>query len=336
MSVPLKILNLGAGVQSTTVLRMSISGELPKLDHAIFADTGWEPKEVYKHLEKLKKECKKAKIQFHVVTCGRSIYDDAFNSYGTVKSIKQHYASMPLFVKRIWEPTAENIKELESSSTSKNSFDLDNIVQEDFDKQKSDILKSLRLGIAVEQKGKIRRQCTSEYKIVPIERFIKKELLGRKGSEKLPTSCVVQNWFGISMDEMQRIRSPDKPWKSFYYPLIGLENFVGKQNWLDRSIAKTRQDCIAWHKQRKLLVPPRSACIGCPFHTNVEWLHMKENSPKEFEQACKVDDSIRNNIQNGQVFLHRSCIPLRDVIFEKEVKYKEFSLLDECTGMCGV
>ena len=46
-----RVLNLGAGVQSTTLLLMSIRGEIAQLDHAIFADTGWEPKAVYQHLE---------------------------------------------------------------------------------------------------------------------------------------------------------------------------------------------------------------------------------------------------------------------------------------------
>ena len=42
MSEPLRILSLGAGVQSSAVLLMSCDGVLPKLDCAIFADTGWE------------------------------------------------------------------------------------------------------------------------------------------------------------------------------------------------------------------------------------------------------------------------------------------------------
>ncbi|KKL83956.1 hypothetical protein LCGC14_1969500, partial [marine sediment metagenome] len=40
----MKILSLGAGVQSTTILYMSMYGELEKPDYIIFADTGWEPK----------------------------------------------------------------------------------------------------------------------------------------------------------------------------------------------------------------------------------------------------------------------------------------------------
>lgn len=40
---PLKILSLGAGVQSTTLLLLAERGELERPDRAIFADTGWEP-----------------------------------------------------------------------------------------------------------------------------------------------------------------------------------------------------------------------------------------------------------------------------------------------------
>ncbi len=66
----LRILNLGAGVQSTTVLRMSIHGELPQLDASIFADTWWEPKAVYEHLKLLKAETIAAGIPLHIVTAG--------------------------------------------------------------------------------------------------------------------------------------------------------------------------------------------------------------------------------------------------------------------------
>jgi hypothetical protein len=46
-----RILNLGAGVQSTTLYLMLLAGEIqPGIDWAIFADTGEEPKAVYDHL----------------------------------------------------------------------------------------------------------------------------------------------------------------------------------------------------------------------------------------------------------------------------------------------
>ena len=55
---PVKVLSLGAGVQSTCLALMADRGEfgLEKPDFAIFADTGWEPKAVYEHLDWLEKE----------------------------------------------------------------------------------------------------------------------------------------------------------------------------------------------------------------------------------------------------------------------------------------
>ena len=67
---PLDILALGAGIQSSTILLMSIKGELPKLDHCLFADVGWEPKEVYEQIEFLKPLAEAAGIPLHVVSNG--------------------------------------------------------------------------------------------------------------------------------------------------------------------------------------------------------------------------------------------------------------------------
>lgn len=48
----LRVLSLGAGVQSTTLALMAAHGEIgPMPDCAIFADTGWEPQRVYRHLD---------------------------------------------------------------------------------------------------------------------------------------------------------------------------------------------------------------------------------------------------------------------------------------------
>lgn len=48
--IPLRVLSLGAGVQSTTLALMAAHGEFGSVDCAIFADTGWEPAAVYDHL----------------------------------------------------------------------------------------------------------------------------------------------------------------------------------------------------------------------------------------------------------------------------------------------
>lgn len=53
----LRVISLGAGVQSTTMALMAAKGEIsPTPDCAIFADTGWEPKAVYRWIEWLRGE----------------------------------------------------------------------------------------------------------------------------------------------------------------------------------------------------------------------------------------------------------------------------------------
>ncbi len=49
----MRILSLGAGVQSTTLALMAAHGEIEPVDCAIFSDTQSEPKAVYVHLERL-------------------------------------------------------------------------------------------------------------------------------------------------------------------------------------------------------------------------------------------------------------------------------------------
>lgn len=67
---PLRILSLGAGVQSSCIALMSARGDLPPLDAAIFADTGDEPAAVYQHLDWLETQLP---FPVHRVGGGRSL-----------------------------------------------------------------------------------------------------------------------------------------------------------------------------------------------------------------------------------------------------------------------
>ena len=55
----LRVLSLGAGVQSTTLLLLAAEGRIARFDAAVFADTGWEPASVYAHLDRLEREVAK-------------------------------------------------------------------------------------------------------------------------------------------------------------------------------------------------------------------------------------------------------------------------------------
>jgi hypothetical protein len=68
-TVRLRVLSLGAGVQSTTLALLAAHGEIEIPDCAIFADTQWEPRAVYEHLAWLRSN-NVLPFPVHVVTRG--------------------------------------------------------------------------------------------------------------------------------------------------------------------------------------------------------------------------------------------------------------------------
>jgi hypothetical protein len=87
----MRILSLGAGVQSTTIALMACDGTLPDLNAAIFADTGWEPPAVYQQVDRLEAELRRAAIPLYRVSKG-NLRNDAINP-------AHRYASIPYFVR---------------------------------------------------------------------------------------------------------------------------------------------------------------------------------------------------------------------------------------------
>ncbi len=174
-----------------------------------------------------------------------------------------------------------------------------------------------------DQEGMIRRQCTNEYKIEPIQKKLR-QLLGYKPRQIIPIGSVEQ-WLGISRDEIRRARLSQVRWIVHRYPLIF-------------DVPMTRQQCLRWMQGHGFPQPPRSACICCPFHSDAEWRQMRETQPAEFAEACDFDEQIRerDNLR-GQVFLHRSCLPLRNVDLSTAEERGQSSFWgQECQGMCGV
>lgn len=264
----IEVLSLGAGVQSTTVLLMSLEGELPPLDWVVFADTGWEPQAVYKHLEWLK-----TLTTVHVVSNG-------------------------------------NIRHKELSATTK-------------DGESARTTMPYFLSDGQREEGRLRRKCTSEYKIVPIERFIRITVLGLAHGQAAPKTKVIRQWYGISLDEMQRMAKDPNKFTSNYYPLVEQR--------------MTRENCIAWLERYGLQDVPRSACIGCPFKHNQEWRKLRDDSPVEWQDAIAFDAAMR--LRGGTDrprFIHRQCVPLDEAVIDRDSPGQLLLWQDECTGMCGV
>lgn len=84
----LRILSLGAGVQSTVMALMTMTGEIKdKPDCAIFSDTGAEPKNVYEHLEWLTKQLD---FPVYIVQKGDLRSDTLNNKFSPVPFFKEN------------------------------------------------------------------------------------------------------------------------------------------------------------------------------------------------------------------------------------------------------
>lgn len=260
---PLRVISLGAGVQSSTVLLLAAEGKIGDVDAAIFADTKWEPAAVYEHLKKLKWEAGLAGIPVYEVSDG-DIRDT---------QRRKDFYDAPYFLKH------------DDGTT-----------------------------------GMARRQCTHQLKIRPIRRKLR-ELLEEQGRKKEPGA--VESLMGISLDEIQRVKDSDVQWVRNVYPLIDL-------GW-------TRADCKAYLEE-KGWDAPRSACIGCPFHSDAEWREMRDERPEEFQDAAQFESEVQqtNAGLRGKPFLHASRVSLLDVDLSTAEDHGQLNFDEECDGYCGV
>ena len=285
----MRVLSLGAGVQSSCLALMAQEG-MPKHkpDYMIFADTGWEPKFVYEHVEYLRK----AITICPLITVERSsIREDLIRAANPEPGSREEEKS---FAGRVPNPPL-------------------------FAKGPAGRV------------GMLYRQCTHDYKVIPIQKKIR-ELLGIKPKHRVKKDMIVEQWIGISTDEAMRMKKARLPWLTSRWPLIEMK--------------MSRMDCLQWYRDiKKHPMPGKSSCIGCPYHHNDQWKNMQKNYPEDFEDACEVDDKIRKGLKNSEaeLFLHKSARPLREINFLEPTKSpslfgetfdEEFA--DECEGLCGV
>lgn len=172
-----------------------------------------------------------------------------------------------------------------------------------------------------------RRQCTREYKLSPIEHELR-DLLGLGYRERVPDGLFVELWIGISNDEVMRMKASRQRWIAHRWPLVESE--------------LSRTDCRAWFAERHPdRVLPRSACIGCPYHTDAEWIEMRDHDPQSWHDAVEVDHALRVTERaerfGGEMYLHKSRVPLDEIIFGTSPTAQQLNLFgDECEGLCGV
>lgn len=160
-----------------------------------------------------------------------------------------------------------------------------------------------------EKVGQVQRQCSKEYKIAPIEKAIR-EFVGCEAGRPLPKGVEVIQYLGISLDETGRacrvmrnrvpkaLRAQAERWN-----YSRLQEYQKGRQWqfgfplVDRG--QTRSDCVTYNATRVPHPVPRSACVFCPYHDDLEWDAIRREAPYEWEFACQVDEALR---ADGVVF----------------------------------
>ena len=91
----LTVISLGGGVQSSVMALMASRGAFDRVpDCAVFADTHWEPPNIYTHLDWLSKQLG---FPLYVVDNGRSLREDV--KALTNHSGSQNYVDIPVYLK---------------------------------------------------------------------------------------------------------------------------------------------------------------------------------------------------------------------------------------------
>lgn len=173
--------------------------------------------------------------------------------------------------------------------------------------------------------GRLRRQCTTRYKVRPIKRALRDYLeVSRRG--RLPPGLVIQQ-LGYTREEVGRIKGDREKWLKKTYPWID-------RGWYRFNVVEFLQGFCQRHS---LPMPTESACIVCPFRDN--W-----HALPEIDEAIRFDEAIRDSgltQVDAPIFLTSELIPLSELVSRRQAHYEpvplQMSFAMECgSGYCGL
>jgi hypothetical protein len=301
------VLALGGGVQSTTLLHMAAHGEIGPMPHlAIMADTVAETRAIYDHVRHLQSPNVAVPFPIEIVSAG-DLGAAVLRSCRSSAADMLRVANPPFFTRGpLIETKSVWVEPLPLLGLDGEQVEL--IVQHSTER---------------ETLGMLKRSCTKEYKIRPITKAIRRQI-GLRERQRGPAAPIVELWFGLTTDELDRVSYSDVSFIQHRVPLI--------------EARMSRADCIEWLIRHGYPIPPKSRCYFCPFQSNALWLEMKLEAPEEFEAACALDRAIRHGIRGTthQLYLHESRTPLEDVDFtQPSGLWTADGLRAECQGRCG-
>jgi hypothetical protein len=216
------------------------------------------------------------------------------------------------------------------------------------------------------------RQCTSDFKLIPIQKQQRSMVLDRMPEWRRKHKTALKE---ISVHEKalaiwKRVKKlgqnpgqlpprPNSAWEecqadALVIAWIGISIDEASRVKPSRDpyirnryplieLGHSRRSCLLWMKLQGFPEPPRSACVFCPYKSDDEWIRLRDEEPAEFAKACAFDHAYRAakiltvSKKGFMPFIHDSRKPLDQVVFDPSTPDRQINLFNnECEGMCGV
>lgn len=153
--------------------------------------------------------------------------------------------------------------------------------------------------------GVLPRQCTSNWKVSPMRRWLSAELKQRSLNK---SPGVIKQWVGFTLDEVQRVTPDDVQYITKVHPYLEM---------LNRPY--TRQMVIHWLRENGLEVPVKSACIFCPYRRWQIWREIQLSGNGDWEKAIEIDRAIRHKRPGYLCYVCDDRKPLEEHDFTRQL-----------------
>ena len=154
-------------------------------------------------------------------------------------------------------------------------------------------------------KSRMPRNCTLDYKVNEITKYVRWELLGYKKGQWLRPADVKAHEMHMGFSAEESRRCHENPHKLFInkFPLV--------------EMGLTRADNYKYILEVWGLDTKASACAFCPFHRNYFFQYIRKNEPKTYQEIVAMDHLLRDKNpkppMDSDLFISRSRKRIEDL-----------------------
>lgn len=154
-------------------------------------------------------------------------------------------------------------------------------------------------------KSRMPRNCTIDYKVMEIAKFVRWEVLEYRKGQKLrdEDKKAHEMHMGFDFDEKRRCKESPNPMFVNRFPLVDMK--------------LVRADNYTYIRDVWGLDTKASACAFCPFHRNYFFQYLRQNEPTDYWRLVKVDELLRDKTpkppMDSDLFISRSRKRLVDL-----------------------